>query len=176
MGRCLTAPRYAFELMLTYHHRCQVTFIWRQFYTKMSLKKHRLNFNSNLPGAIELTSYKNINIFTRSPTQMQLIMGCSAVKSFWPHNHINFGVNLMSHVALLAITTTDISVTYHFIQITAIHLHDHVIKWKHFQRYWPFLRGIHRSPVNSPHKGQCRGALMFSLDCAWTNDWVNNVI
>ena len=21
-------------------------------------------------------------------------------------------------------------------------------------RYWPFVRGIHRSPVNSPHKGQ----------------------
>ena len=30
-------------------------------------------------------------------------------------------------------------------------------------RYWPFVRGIHRSPVNSPHKGQWRGALMFSL-------------
>ena len=28
-------------------------------------------------------------------------------------------------------------------------------------------------PVNSPHKGQWRGALMFSLICAWINDWVN---
>ena len=27
-----------------------------------------------------------------------------------------------------------------------------VIKWKHFLRYWPFVRGIHRWPVNSPHK------------------------
>ena len=43
-----------------------------------------------------------------------------------------------------------------------------------FPRYWPFVRGIHRSPVNSPHKGQWRGALMFSLICAWTNRWVNN--
>ena len=43
-------------------------------------------------------------------------------------------------------------------------LHDHVIKWKHFPRY----------PVNSPHKGQWRGALMFSLICAWINYWVNN--
>ena len=34
-----------------------------------------------------------------------------------------------------------------------IQLHDVVIKWKHFPRYWPFVRGIHRSPVNSPHKG-----------------------
>ena len=45
--------------------------------------------------------------------------------------------------------------------------HDDVIKWKHFPRYWPFLRGIHRSPVNSPHKGQWCRALMFSLICAW---------
>ena len=52
--------------------------------------------------------------------------------------------------------------------------HDDVIKWKHFPRYWPFAREIHRSPVNSPHKGQWRGALMFSLIWVWMNDWVNN--
>ena len=28
--------------------------------------------------------------------------------------------------------------------------------------------------MNSPHKGQWRGALMFSLICAWINGWVNN--
>ena len=53
-------------------------------------------------------------------------------------------------------------------------VHDDVIKWKHIPRYWPFLRGIHRSPVNSPHKGQWRGPLMFTLVCVWINDWVNN--
>ena len=52
--------------------------------------------------------------------------------------------------------------------------HDDVIKWKDFPRYWPFVRGIHRSPVNFPHKGQWRGALMFSLICVWINGWVNN--
>ena len=52
--------------------------------------------------------------------------------------------------------------------------HDDVIKWRHFPRYWPFVRGIHRSPVNSPYKGQWRGALMFSLTCVWINGWVNN--
>ena len=45
---------------------------------------------------------------------------------------------------------------------------------EHFPRNWPFVRGIHRSPVNSPHKGQWRGALMFSLIWVWINDWVNN--
>ena len=51
--------------------------------------------------------------------------------------------------------------------------HDDVIKWKHFPRYWPFVRGIHWSPVNSLHKGQWRGTL-FSLICVWINGWVNN--
>ena len=52
--------------------------------------------------------------------------------------------------------------------------HDDVIKWKHFPRNWPFVREIPRYPVNSPHKGQWRGALVFSLICVWINDWVNN--
>ena len=53
-------------------------------------------------------------------------------------------------------------------------LHDDVIQWKHFLRNWPFVRGIHRSLVNSPHKGQWRGASMSSLICAWLNGRVNN--
>ena len=40
-------------------------------------------------------------------------------------------------------------------------MHDDVSKWKHFPRHWPFVRVIHRSPVNSPHKGQWHGALNF---------------
>ena len=59
-------------------------------------------------------------------------------------------------------------------QISDRLIHDDVIEWKYFPRYWPFVRGIHRSPVNSPHKGQWRGALVFSLICVWINGWVNN--
>ena len=51
--------------------------------------------------------------------------------------------------------------------------------WRHQMkkksRYWPFVWGIHPSPVNSPHKGQWSGALVFSLICAWTNNWANNL-
>ena len=46
---------------------------------------------------------------------------------------------------------------------------DDVIKWKHFPRYGSFVRGIHRSRVNSPNKGQWRGALTDSLICTWAN-------
>ena len=48
-------------------------------------------------------------------------------------------------------------------QIASFLPHDDVIKWKHFPRYWHF-----------PNKGQWHRALMFSLICAWTNEWVNN--
>ena len=60
------------------------------------------------------------------------------------------------------------------LNIRCQHLHDDVIKWKHFPRYWPFVRGIHRWPVNFPYIGQWRGALMFSLICVCNNSWVNN--
>ena len=63
--------------------------------------------------------------------------------------------------------------TFSWIAIKHFWLWLDLIKWKHFPRYWPFVRGIHRSPVDSPHKGHWRGALMFSLIWAWTNGWVN---
>ena len=45
---------------------------------------------------------------------------------------------------------------------------------EHFPRHWPFVRGIHRSPVNSPQKGHWRWTLIFPLICVWINGWVNN--
>ena len=53
-------------------------------------------------------------------------------------------------------------------------IQDIILKWKHFPCYWPFVWGIQRLLVNSPDKGQWRRTLMFSLICAWINDWVNN--
>ena len=50
--------------------------------------------------------------------------------------------------------------------------------WRHqmeaFSALLALCAGISPVPVNSPHKGQRRGALMLSLICAWMNDWVNN--
>ena len=56
--------------------------------------------------------------------------------------------------------------------IEMVFSHDDVIKWKHFPRYWPFVQGIHRWPVNSHYTGQWRRALMFSLIRAWIDVWV----
>ena len=57
---------------------------------------------------------------------------------------------------------------------TFCEFYNDVIKWKHFPHYWPCVRGIRRSLVNSPYKDQRREAFMFSLICTWINSWVNN--
>ena len=48
--------------------------------------------------------------------------------------------------------------------------------WRHqikkIPRYWPYVRRIHRSTINSPHKGQWRGALMFSFILYSINKWI----
>ena len=50
--------------------------------------------------------------------------------------------------------------------------------WHHqmeaFSALLAICGGIHRTPVNSPHKDQWSGALMFSLISTWINCWVNN--
>ena len=50
--------------------------------------------------------------------------------------------------------------------------------WRHqmekFSALLALCAGNSPVPVNSPHKGQWRGALMFILICARINDWVNN--
>ena len=81
---------------------------------------------------------------------------------------------LPSLFALVYLSNRGLLIPYGVAVKTLLADHDDVIKWKHFPRYWLFVRGIHWSPVNSPHKGQWRGALMFSLICAWINGRVNN--
>ena len=97
---------------------------------------------------------------------------CLQTKKLRPSSDAELG----SH-ASVPLSSQTIQHNTHYIKM--IHrrrnvLHDDVIKWRHFPRYWPFVRGIHRSPVNSPHKGQWRGALMLSFIWAWINGWVNN--
>ena len=64
--------------------------------------------------------------------------------------------------------------------ISLLYLLSHVHKswWRHqmgpFSALLALCVGNSPVPVNFPHHGQWRGALMFSLICVWINDWVNN--
>ena len=47
--------------------------------------------------------------------------------------------------------------------------HCDVIKWKHYLRYCPFVRGIHRLSVDSSHKGTVTRTFDVSLLLDWRN-------
>ena len=113
--------------------------------------------------------YKNMIYFKGNPWH------CGTALSWMGEDDMAFenGLVCETPACLQGIAISDMS-NYDKWKHTHLINHDDVIKWKHFTRYWPFVRGIHRSPVNSPHKGQWRGALVFTLICARINGWVNN--
>ena len=63
---------------------------------------------------------------------------------------------------------------YDTFRTTLRHFSDHPW-WRHQMETFSALLVLcaGKSPVNSPHKVQWRGALMFSLICAWANGWAN---
>ena len=65
-----------------------------------------------------------------------------------------------------------------FIQICTLTTKFALTWWRHkmetFFALLAFVRGIRRSPVNSPHKGLWRRGLMLSLIYARTTDLANN--
>ena len=77
-----------------------------------------------------------------------------------PQTHSVMEVADMTPQYILLILHSSIHSYWYFISLDSTYSsgchNDDVIKWRHFLRYWPFVRGIHRSPVNSPHKGQWR--------------------
>ena len=52
------------------------------------------------------------------------------------------------------------------------------IWWRHemetFSALRALVRGLHRSPVKYPHKGQWRGGSMLFWSAHWVNGWINN--
>ena len=82
--------------------------------------------------------------------------------------------SVIGNTVLISFRVVWYCLIYPYHDFISLAWHDDVIKWKHFSCYWPFVRGTRRSLVNSAHKGQWRGALMFPLICAWLSSWVNN--
>ena len=110
------------------------------------------------------------------------VIGCREIPRpyhivYWTSVKCTQGFVLLCSVAMIssALNVTCWPVFIGIISMTLVQsYHDDVIKWNHFLRYWSLMWGIHRSPVNSPHKGQWRGALIFPWSAPWINGWVHN--
>ena len=79
-------------------------------------------------------------------------------------------INISSHVFTLVRNCNKFTLLY--CQLCFL---EDVMKWKHFPRYWPFVLEINWLMVNSPHKGQRRGALILFFICTRTNGWPNKM-
>ena len=49
--------------------------------------------------------------------------------------------------------------------------YDDIIIWKHFLYYWLFVRGIHQSLVDSPHKGPVAQSFVVFFDVCLNKQW-----
>ena len=143
---------------------------WR-FVNWTSRNKIQWNFNRHLCIFIQENAFENVvrktaTILSR-PHGVSNAAQCSSTAMCQANLRSSISTNVSMHYVLMCLGVVPEKCRYRF-------PHDDVIKWKHFPRYWLFVWGIHRSTVNFPHKGQWRGALIFSLICAWINAWVNN--
>ena len=48
-----------------------------------------------------------------------------------------------------------------FSNTAKVRCHSYVMTWKHLLHYWPFVRGIHRPPVDPPHEGPVIRSFIF---------------
>ena len=105
---------------------------------------------------------------------------CEQIHWYTPYD-MNFSLEPLSNGCSDVLLCSAASLALDWIMsgmVTFKHIsNDYVIKWKPFPRYWPFVRGIHRSPVNSPHEGSLARTLKF-LWCGphkllnkQSNDW-----
>ena len=126
-----------------------------------------------LPGRLFLGDHHSVASSVPRYKQVGMILciirSC-VISIYSTHGHFNSGGRHHKHASILKPLLSNCS----FKTLAKRPANQSHVKNGVFLRYWPFVRGIHRSRANSPHKGQWHGTLMFSLICAWINGWVNN--
>ena len=82
--------------------------------------------------------------------------GVLAISNPWYPMHW-MGLNKWQYLFAGVISFADMETACVFLLLNFTMIHNDDIKWKRFPRYWPFVRGIHRSTVNSPPNGRAMG-------------------
>ena len=104
------------------------------------------------------------------PSSWNIVFGCSLIQNdfirilqdYLIYKHYYYSIPSAQPQIITRKCITNI--TYEIaktVGTTSTGYHDDVIEWNFFSRYRPLVRGIDRSPVDSPHKGQWRGVWCF---------------
>ena len=65
--------------------------------------------------------------------------------SIWTELFIRHGILGGPNTILVPMPHKPHLISFKYCMAPVVGIHDDVIKWKHFPRNWPFVRGIHRS-------------------------------
>ena len=95
---------------------------------------------------------------------------------FWKKRHGCLESKWLRTAHVLFPWNKTIDTSYHTLFASLYFARKSISRWRHQMETFSALLTVcaGNSPVNSPHKGQWLGALMFSFICAWINSWVNN--
>ena len=104
---------------------------------------------------ILLTFLNGFNCTVETSLQLYELCDVRRRRCCTPSQSITYNFDIIEYIVLLCFLST----------IICIYLN---IWWYNYTLF--FMRGIHRSPVNSSRNCQWHGALVFSLICAWAND------
>ena len=142
----------------------------RHFFHDTKRKRHQSFTNMNLNGK-HRTWGKWI---MQGPKHLSLIRkyDINEIRGNLPNPFFKKKVRGNKHPGDVYKCTNSILYIYH--SLLSEYCQDDVSKWNHFPRYLSFVRGIHRSLVDSPHKGQWSGSLVYFFICAWINGSENN--
>ena len=136
--------------------------------------------NGLLPGRRQAIIWTNAGILLNGPLRINFSGILSKILSFsFKKMHLKmssakwhpfcFGLNELNPPICTSVYHIYFVFVYPFIRWVP----DNDSVWWRFQME-TFSALLAFCAGNSPHKGQWRRALMFSLICAWINSWVNN--
>ena len=130
-------------------HIASYTLVYIGLGNTLSKPLHEPRLTNNQWGLVALTRWQFAEMLKIPTLDMSYWFKIYSRLSQEPKNQDDLSLMTPEHFNIVT--------CYYFI------FHDDVIKWNHFPRYWLFVRRIHRSPLNSPHKGQRRGVWCFLL-------------
>ena len=97
---------------------------------------------------------------------------CWLIVALWRHKASNILVSIdwVGNKPVRLIWVRTFRSSHHCVPFNCrVDIHDDVIKWKHFPRYWPFVQGIHPLTKASDAELWC-----FLWSAPRINGWVNN--
>ena len=142
---------HSFRLCLSLHNTISKNYLYMSFFTA--------DFRDGHSGSISKTIFlvpvrRFILKHQRSnpcPLSKAVSISWSLCSLTISHFLIGLCKPLAVAVTRMYLSTTPTGASFHWNTV----LHDAVMTWKRFLYFWPFVRGVHRSPIGNPHtKGQ----------------------